>query len=203
MSPRRTEVNEKMREEALEKIAKAALVAFAHYGYHGTTIKQIAAGTGLSYGLVYHYFPSKADVFIYLVDFALDSTIQALRGIHALPGNAWDKLRAYSSSVAANAFSGENSLYFLVMTQAMTQSKAIPGMSERLAPRFKEYFDILVPVVVNAQAEGAVKGGDPMMLSAVYFSLIQGLALLQFQGLGLESRITADTLLSVLVKGGE
>jgi AcrR family transcriptional regulator len=63
MSPRGKKQNEQMRAEALEKIYIAALEVFAEYGYHGATMKRIAQATNLSYGLVYHYFPSKEAVF--------------------------------------------------------------------------------------------------------------------------------------------
>ena len=78
MSPRGESQNERMRAEALEKITGAVLSVFTEYGYAGATMKRIAERAGLSYGLVYHYHRSKAEVFRSLVDSALESTISAM-----------------------------------------------------------------------------------------------------------------------------
>ena len=79
MSPRGRKQNERMREETLGRIDTAALRVFAEYGYHGATMRRIAKAAGLSYGLVYHYFPSKARMFRRLVDFALSGSLEAMR----------------------------------------------------------------------------------------------------------------------------
>ena len=70
MSPRSQKLNDQMRSQTLAKIDSAALKVFAACGYHGATMRRIAQAAGLSYGLVYHYYPSKAKVFRRLVDFA-------------------------------------------------------------------------------------------------------------------------------------
>ena len=72
MSPRGEKRNEQMRSEALARITRAALAVFAEYGYDGTTMNQITQVSGLSKGLVYHYFPSKEKVFFHLIDTALE-----------------------------------------------------------------------------------------------------------------------------------
>jgi pyruvate,orthophosphate dikinase len=62
MSPRGNEQNIRMRKDTLDRITSGALGVFAEYGYYGTTMKRITAATGLSYGLVYHYFKSKEEI---------------------------------------------------------------------------------------------------------------------------------------------
>ncbi len=140
MSPRGRARNEHMRDEALAKIISAALGVFAEYGYHGATMRQIARATGLSYGLVYHYFPSKENIFRHLVDFALDSTIAAMHAVLDAPGPAWEKIKQYSAMLVKNALTGESALYFLIMLQAMTQGKSIPGLLAYIEKRTAAYF---------------------------------------------------------------
>lgn len=48
--------------------------------------------------------------------------------------------------------------------------------------------------------DGCAVLGDPAVLTAAYFSLIQGLSLLVFGGQGMEKKITPEILLSVLKK---
>ncbi len=202
MSPRGRELNEHMRDEAFARITHAALEAFSDYGYHGTTMKQIAQASGLSYGLVYHYFPSKERIFRHLVDFALDSSLEAMRALMEAPGKAWDKIMRYSALLVKNALTGESALYFLIMLQAMTQGKGIPGLLAHVEKKTQAYFDAFTPVIAQAQRSGEAKSGDPRVLAAAYFSFIQGLALFVFHRKGLEKMITPDILLRVLKNDG-
>jgi len=43
-----------------EQIVEAAQAAFAEHGYAGASTKDIARRSGLTEGLLYHYYPSKA-----------------------------------------------------------------------------------------------------------------------------------------------
>jgi AcrR family transcriptional regulator len=201
MSPRKQEHNEQMRAEALAKINGAALIVFAQYGYHGATMKQIARITGLSYGLVYHYFPSKEKVFRNLLDFALEIPMAALNAIFDGPGTAWEKIENLSAILVGDSQSGDSSLYFFFVLQAMTQGKGIPGVPGLIDRRFTAYYEKFIPFIIQAQKSGEAVKGDPAALAAAYFSFVQGLALLAFQGKGMEKKITPGILLSVLRNG--
>ncbi len=45
-----------------EQILEAAVRLFAHYGYDGTSTRQIAQEVHVTEGLLFHYFPTKADL---------------------------------------------------------------------------------------------------------------------------------------------
>jgi AcrR family transcriptional regulator len=49
-------------------ILNAALELFAHQGYRGTNVREIAARAGVSTGNVYHHFPEKELIFRTLLD---------------------------------------------------------------------------------------------------------------------------------------
>jgi len=53
-------LNREMREASTRRILRAALRLFAAHGYAGTSIRMIAESAGISVGLLYNYFPSKA-----------------------------------------------------------------------------------------------------------------------------------------------
>jgi AcrR family transcriptional regulator len=202
MSPRGKSQNEHMRDAALAKIEGAALKIFAEYGYHGATMRQITHATGLSYGLVYHYFPSKAKIFRHILEYALQSPMAALNQALDGPGTAWERIENLSALLAQNAFSGESSRYFLFVLHALTQGKGIPGLAGLMEKFITAYYEKLVPVIIQAQKTGQAAKGDPEALAAAYFSLVQGLALLAFQGKGLEKKITPDILSNVVRNSG-
>jgi AcrR family transcriptional regulator len=198
MSPRRRERSERMRAEALAKITGAALEVFAEYGYHGATMKRIARGTGLSYGLVYHYFPSKAKVFRHLVEYALEEAFASMNAALDAPGTAWQKLENLSRALVENALTGESTLFFLIIIQALTQGKDIPRLFAHFEKSIAAFYEKIVPIIIQAQKSGDAVKGDPAVLAAAYFSYLQGLALLVFQGKGMEKKITPEMLVNVL-----
>src|SRR5699024_3730138 len=59
-------------ETDLSPILRAALRAFMQHGYHGTTIRAIAANAGLSVPGVYHHFPSKHTILVAVMKYAMD-----------------------------------------------------------------------------------------------------------------------------------
>lgn len=201
VSPRSIQLNNELRKESLAKIDKAALDIFSQYGYHGTAMRQIVLATGLSNGLIYHYYPTKADIFRHLVDFALDSTISGMQMVMSQQVPAWQRLEIFAGMLVANAFSGESARSFLIVLQAMTQAKTIPGLQESVQAKTDLYFEILAPVIAEAQRDGQAGPGDPRILSAGFFSFLQGLSLFVLHGKGLESQVSPAMLLSVLRQG--
>jgi AcrR family transcriptional regulator len=59
---RSEQLNRQMREASRRRILDAALRLFAAHGYAGTSIRMIAESAGISVGLMYNYFPTKADL---------------------------------------------------------------------------------------------------------------------------------------------
>jgi len=51
-----------------EELLRAALRLFAERGFDGTTIADIATATGTAHGLVYHYFASKHDLLLTVLE---------------------------------------------------------------------------------------------------------------------------------------
>lgn len=51
-----------------EQILNAGLDLFIRNGYHGTTTKEIADIFGISQGLLFHYFGSKEEVYLELLE---------------------------------------------------------------------------------------------------------------------------------------
>ena len=202
MSPRGKKLNEQMRAEAMEKITKAALEVFADYGYYGAKMNQIMQVSGLSKGLVYHYFPSKEKLFFHLVDSALEISRNIWQEALAAPGSAWEKIERLSAALVSSAFTEEASLYFLVMVQAMTQGAGIPGLLEFIFQRTKHY-DELTPLIIAAQETGEAAPGDPDLLSSTYLALFQGYTLVLHYDEELKRKITPEIFTNVLRNTGE
>lgn len=55
---------EQQADETRTRIAKAALELFAQRGFDGTSTREVARAAGVSNGLVFNYFPTKADLLV-------------------------------------------------------------------------------------------------------------------------------------------
>jgi AcrR family transcriptional regulator len=201
MSPRGAKLNEQMRAEAITKITKAALEVFAEYGYHGSTMEQIMRVSGLSKGLVYHYFPSKEKIFFHLVDTALEISRITWKEALDSPGTAWEKIEKLSENVVKTAFTDESSLYSLIMIQATTQGKGIPGLMEHIYQSM-DYYNELPALIVEAQKSGEAAQGDPELLFFAFVGLVQGFVLFLMNYDEVKKKITPQILTSVLRNPG-
>ncbi len=197
MSPRGKKLNEQMRADASARITRAALEVFSEYGYHGATMEQIMRASGLSKGLVYHYFPSKEKVFFHLVDTALNISRNTWEDAFNSPGTAWEKIEKLSENVVKIAFTDESSLYSLIMVQAMTQGKGIPGLMEHIFQSM-DYYSKLPALIVEAQNSGEAAQGDPQLLFLAFVALVQGFVLFLLNDEEMKKKITPQVLTSVL-----
>lgn len=202
MSPRGKKQNEKMRTEAMAKITQAALEVFAEFGYHGATMNHIMQVSGLSKGLVYHYFTSKEKVFFHLVDKALEISKKTWQDALGSPGTAWEKIEKLAENVARIAFTTESSRYSLIMVQATTQGKSIPGLMEHIYQQVA-FYNELPPLIFEAQQSGDAAPGDPQQLFLSFVALVQGLVLLLMNDDEMKKNISPAMLTQVLRNTGK
>lgn len=66
----------------------SALNKFVEQGYHGTSVRQIAAGAGLSVPGLYHHFPSKQALLVGIMDASMDELLERTRSAEAGAGSS-------------------------------------------------------------------------------------------------------------------
>ena len=173
MSPRGEELNERLRQEAKNKITQAALKVFSIYGYYGTTMEKIREQSGVSKGLIYHYFASKEKVFLEVIKNAGRISKRIWEQAMNSEGSAWEKIVRLSEVLFQFSFTDENARYFLVIMQAITQRIEISELPAYLQEHFS-HFDWFLPVIEEAQKDGDVREGDVEVLGASYLALFTG-----------------------------
>ena len=72
---------------ALPRILQAALEAFVEHGYHGTSIRDIAAASGLSVPGVYHHYRSKQEILAALMAATMEELLGRSRAALASAGD--------------------------------------------------------------------------------------------------------------------
>lgn len=74
-------------ESGREAILSAALAAFVELGYHGASMRDIAARAGTSISHAYYYFPSKAGLLVSLIEQVTRDLIAALHAARRRAGD--------------------------------------------------------------------------------------------------------------------
>ena len=66
--------------EKQERILNAALKEFAQKGYKNASTNEIVKGAKISKGLLFHYFSSKKDLYLFLYDYSIDLILSEFYG---------------------------------------------------------------------------------------------------------------------------
>ncbi len=175
---RSKEQNERMREVRKEKIRDAALRQFVKQGLFATRIQDIAAEAEIAQGLLYHYYSSKDEIFVDLINDALDKTIAASYSVRDMETGPGEKIRFALERLVETI---EHSQTFLdtcrLITQA-TNSTAIPVAAQDLIQEKRSIpYQVIEQIMAAGQEEGSIVAGDPKMLSIFFWTSINGLAI--------------------------
>lgn len=176
MSPRNEQFNQQIRDERREQILFAALQVFARRGFTAAKISDIAAGAGLSHGLVYHYFSSKDEIFTELVKRALEGSNMVTAYAAQQPGSPWEQLRWLTETILS-VTKGESAFYNLIVLQAVTSDAVPAAVKDLMATQSQIATRELTKLLIAGQKAGQVVKEDAHTLSAAYFAFVQGVIL--------------------------
>lgn len=115
------------RVEGRDAILVAAAAAFTERGYTATTIDDIADRLGATKGRVYHYYRSKADIFLDIHRYAMQRMIDMVQPLAEGPAGPPAKIAAMARAHAV-----------LLMTSFPFQRVSVQGLERHLAGRVTE-----------------------------------------------------------------
>jgi AcrR family transcriptional regulator len=175
--PRSSQQNQQLKDARREQIMQAGLHIFAHKGLAATKISDIAAAADLSYGLVYHYFHDKEELYFALVERALQGTVNLTAQALARSGPAWERLRLLCTEMLAGARTTPE--YFQIILQARVNEQPLSAIHTLLTRYSNQVWDNLTAIIRQAQAEGQVVEVNAHELAVTLTAVIQGLSLNQ------------------------
>jgi AcrR family transcriptional regulator len=165
---------EQQRIDRRNQIILCSLDMIVSRGYEATKIRDIAKKLGISLGLFFNYFSSKAEVYEELVrigiegpgnvlklDFQTGSPIKIFQNITE---SIFDSLK--TSSITAKMF--------LLMAQAVNSEVAPESVKEML--KSFDAINPVLPIIERGQKLGEIKIGNPVALAVAYWGAIQGIA---------------------------
>lgn len=176
--PRNKELNEKVKEERRQQILSIALMLFARKGLAATKITDIAEMSGISQGLMYHYYKSKEEIFVELIRKAFTNINEACRWLESQPLSPKEKIELAMTEIPKLLENDEDaSRYHFLIAQA-TASEAIPDEAKEIIKNENTFpYEAIARIMVEGQKEGSIKDHDPKELALVFWTSINGLAI--------------------------
>lgn len=161
----RKEQKEKRREDIL----KAGLCIFIRKGYEATKINDIAEKTGMSVGLLYHYFGSMESLYEELINIGLSGRT----GQYFPPCK--DPLD-YFFTAAKHIFDmAKAEPYTAELFVLMNQAQRNPNLANHLKDKLNQNIVIekSINMIEEGQRQGMIRSGNPMALALTFWLSIQ------------------------------
>ena len=121
---RNKKLNQIIKDERREQILTAALKLFAVKGLAAAKMSDLSKNTGISQGLVYHYYRSKEELFTSLVDTAIEKMNTAAVNLEKLSLSAREKIILAIDSLLKgfNENANTSDYYFLITQTALSDA---------------------------------------------------------------------------------
>lgn len=168
--PRTKEAFQQIRDESRRHILDVAAKEFAKKGLADTKISDLAEAAGVSQGLLYRYFADKEEVFIALLEQAINGVILHAQTSIKRTGTPLEKLHWLTEQILQGM--SEEPVYF----QLFAQATALSGRVYETLTKLDTLVKILRDLVTEGQTVGEIAKRDPDQLVMLYISCIYGLA---------------------------
>lgn len=175
---RNPEQNKILRDVQQAKILAVSLDLFVNRGFAATRIADIAAEAGVSAGLLYHYFPSKDDVLVALLQSSLPRMEAAAQELEALELPVADKIRlALQCLIKSIQEHSETGKFHLLIAQ-VSASDLLPEAARAIIDRHANGpYRVMERLLAKGQTEGSVRDGKPREMAMIFWALVKGLSI--------------------------
>ena len=155
----------------LPPILTAALADFQEHGYHGTTVRAIAARAGLTMPSLYYHYGNKEGILFALLEAAMDDLETHIdRGLMAA-GN--DTLERFRNFVAAIALHNTHRRRLAALHDEFRFLG--PTLRAQYVARRAVVEDTLENLLQAGISEGRFDGTDPRLTARVLLGLLRGI----------------------------
>ncbi|WP_282151971.1 TetR/AcrR family transcriptional regulator [Ruegeria atlantica] len=132
LTENRAKQRDKNREQKRRELAENAIATIARAGYANTTLRDIAASTGVSLGKIQYYFPEKEGLLLYCVDLSVDRFTSQLNEILDAELSPREARGAYIELFAHSIlnYAHLHRLWYDIRNQAMFDSQLRPRVAD-------------------------------------------------------------------------
>lgn len=165
-----------------QQVIAAAVRVFVAKGIQNTSMNEIIQASGLSKGGVYHYFESKDDLVLGVLDVFLEIQRDALQLALAQEAPTRDRLETIVKAIANSDYVHTQSHYSDVRMSLDMLTLALdkPVFMTRMQQGYEELMGLLCPIIENGVQQGEFKADTNVRKVAMTISAIfDGLRLQQ------------------------
>ncbi len=160
MAYKRSALMEERLAGARERILLATRALVAAGGYRNAPVTAVAAEAGVSTGLIYRHFPSKAELFVEVLTAAVEHELRIFEGIAAEPLPAPERLRRAITAFVRRALAGPGLAYAFIAEPVDPEVEA-----ERIRCR-RLFGDVFHRIVADGVATGSFPAQDTRVTAA-------------------------------------
>jgi len=176
MSPRTADQNREIRQARQEQILQAARQVFATQGFHNTRMSDIAQAIGVSQGTLYHYFRSKDELFLAVLNVWNEQIKNVVEQLPVADVHVTDKFWMVNQ-LAVNFFETDEDLL-----PVLVEYWAYLLHNPEAAAHFREFFltmqQLFKEIIREGIDAGEFKPVDVGIVSALPLIILDGVTLL-------------------------
>ena len=172
-SPYRVGMARMSPDERREAIVDAALEVMARQGIAGTTVRDVAAELGTSSGLIHHYFDSMDDLLAEAFARVAGRDLAEMRDAVERGSGPVERLSLFFDVYART----EETSILQVWLDAWAEASRRPTIQQISRHLNEEWHALLVEILREGVAQGAMASDDPVSAAWRILSLLDGLML--------------------------
>lgn len=164
-----------------QRIVECARDKFASEGFEATTNRAIATAAGVSTTALYHYFPSKADLYVAVCESIDASLVEAIRSAISHHATLERRLSALFGEVGRLASESPSTITFVAgMSAVVRKHPEVVVGAERLRTDFRKV--VLTLVQTSEERDDILRGASDVAFADLVTSVLAGLGRLNAKG---------------------
>ncbi len=160
--------------ETRRRILETARREFAVQGYEVTTNRRIAAEVGITPAALYHYFPSKLDLYVAVRDFTEDAVATRFRDVTASAETLADRLSIVLEE--SHRMNSEDPSLAQFLGAFRIDQRRHPELAATISSHPQPLADFIVAMVDDAVTSGEVDRADRQTILSSITILLVGLS---------------------------
>ena len=186
--------------ETRARIVNHAQELFGAEGFEATTNKRIADLAGVSSAALYHYFPSKADIYVAVCDAILESFERAFKEVSDCSRLLSERLRAIVESNVEMGRSSRSTLGFVASLPMVVRKH--PEVKEGIEHFTQSFRAMVVSMVETSEdADVVLRGTSVPAFSDLVVLVLSGMGRLGASGSRERQEGAADAFLRLILPG--
>ena len=176
MSPRNEEQFKEIRDQRQQELRRSAIQMFSQKGFASAKISDITSHANLSHGLFYHYFTSKEELYIEVIQEILQDFIDIVAEADELQKSALGKME-WLTDISHTGSIREGVYRHILILQALYSDHLSEPIKLEIVGLYKKAVDGIAAIIREGQEEGHFIEGDPEELATYHLALAHGLLL--------------------------